>query len=89
MVTSKKYSERIGFILSYPLSNTNSLDNKLAIQFNKLMAKLNHKYPNYFPSIVYNHYFITSAYVKEKKIPEDHQELIVSNEKNLLRLKMN
>lgn len=87
MANSKKYIERIGFILSYPLSNTNNLDNKLAIQFNKLIAKLNHKYPDYFPSIVYNNYFITTAYIKEKKLQGDNQKLLVSNEKNLLRLK--
>jgi len=84
--TPKEYLERIGFVLSYPLSDTNNLDNKLAIQFNKLLAKLNHKFPDYFPASVYKDYLITTAYTNDKNLHQENN-LIVSNEKNLLRLK--
>lgn len=80
------YSERIGFVLSYPLPDTENVDIKIGIQLNKLLAKLNHKYPDYFTASTYNHYLITTAYTSEKKLHQDNIE-VVSNEKNLLRLK--
>jgi hypothetical protein len=79
--------KEVGFIFSYPAfkkgKSKNLLDYKTMLHFNKLLAKLNHKYAQFFPHCNYLDYPITTAFTKNHDI---HNSSMINNEANLTRI---
>ncbi|QVK19094.1 hypothetical protein KHQ81_05155 [Mycoplasmatota bacterium] len=80
-----------GFIFSYPSPILNKgcfpIDRKTETQLNKLLARLNRKYPTLFPSCQASYYTIVSSYTKENIHPKFIDITTISDYDNLSRIK--
>lgn len=78
--------DQVGFVFSYlPYNNKEYfIDNKTAILLNKLLARLNNKFPNYFSKCLYHNYRYTTAL--SNMIDNDLDLKSITSEKNIARI---
>lgn len=80
-----------GFIFSYPASihskGSYPIDYKTEIQFKKLLARLNNKYPTIFPTCRSSYYMLIHSYTKQNTDPKLIDLTIISDYDNLNRIK--
>ncbi len=82
--TNRHDMMKVGFIFSYPRT---SIDHNTGMQLNKLLARLNQKYPNYFPYCQFSKYPIIFSYIKSKENPNKFDLTEISEWTNLQRIR--
>lgn len=89
-MTVNQIKLKSGFIFSYPApihcKPSRPVNHKTEIQFNKLLARLNKKYPVLFPYCQWSYYKVIQSYTQQNTHPQLIDLTTISDNDNLKRI---